>query len=69
MVYEPWTPLVQDQTMRKADAARKVIFCKTEKGFLSFLIIKIACAYCKRLDENAENLVREKIKITHNPLS
>lgn len=42
---------------------------KLKKGFLSFLIIKIACSYCKRLDENVENLVREKIKITHNPLS
>jgi hypothetical protein len=41
-------------------------FAKEKKRFLPFLIIKIACAYCKRLDEN---LLREKIKITHNPLS
>lgn len=65
-------PYCKNRRWRGTDTAGKVIFCRTKKikkGFLSFLIIKIACAYCKRLDENAENLLREKIKITHNPLS
>jgi len=65
-------PYCKNRRWRGTDTAGKVIFCRTKKikkGFLSFLIIKIACAYCKRLDENAENLLRERIKITHNPLS